>query len=158
MKDAGYKIYPHLYKFEEYGVPQARHRMIIVGIREDLPYEFKVPSPKPYDNIDNTCKTALECPPIPEDACNNELTKQSAKVVERLSYIKPGENAFTADLPEELKLKVKGAKISQNLQALRSVKTCLYCYRFRRWRYSYLSLFGEQSAYQQRTCKIANFP
>lgn len=113
MKDAGYKIYPHLYKFEEYGVPQARHRMIIVGIREDLPYEFKVPSPKSYENIDNTCKTALECPPIPEDACNNELTKQSAKVVERLSYIKPGENAFTADLPEELKLKVKGAKISQ---------------------------------------------
>ena len=41
MKDAGYKIYPHLYKFEDYGVPQARHRMIIVGIREDLPYEFK---------------------------------------------------------------------------------------------------------------------
>lgn len=113
MKDAGYKIYPHLYKFEDYGVPQARHRMIIVGIREDLPYEFKVPSPKPYENIDNTCKTALECPPIPENACNNELTKQSAKVVERLSYIKPGENAFTADLPEELKLKVKGAKISQ---------------------------------------------
>ena len=28
-------------------------------------------------------------------------------------YIKPGENAFTADLPEELQLKVKGAKISQ---------------------------------------------
>ncbi len=37
---AGYKIYPNLYKFEEYGVPQARHRMIIVGIRKDLPYEF----------------------------------------------------------------------------------------------------------------------
>lgn len=25
MVNAGYKIYPHLYKFEEYGVPQARH-------------------------------------------------------------------------------------------------------------------------------------
>lgn len=42
---AGYKIYPNLYKFEEYGIPQARHRMIIVGIRKDLPYEFKIPSP-----------------------------------------------------------------------------------------------------------------
>ena len=30
-----------------------------------------------------------------------------------MSYIKPGQNAFTADLPEELKLNVKGAKISQ---------------------------------------------
>lgn len=113
LKAAGYRIYPHLYKFEEYGVPQARHRVIIIGIREDLPYEFKVPSPTPYKNVDNSCKTAIEVPPIPADAFNNELTKQNAKVVERLSYIKPGENAFTADLPEHLKLNVKGAKISQ---------------------------------------------
>lgn len=110
---AGYKIYPNLYKFEEYGVPQARHRMIIVGIRKDLPYEFKIPSTAPYQNIDVTCKTAIEQPPIAKDALNNELTKQSAHVVERLSYIKPGQNAFTADLPEHLQLKVKGAKISQ---------------------------------------------
>lgn len=113
LKNAGYRIYPNLYKFEEYGVPQARHRVIIVGIREELPYEFKVPSPKPYENVDVTCKNAIENPPIGKDAYNNELTKQSEIVVKRLKYIKPGENAFTADLPEELKLKVKGAKISQ---------------------------------------------
>ena len=113
LKAAGYKIYPHLYKFEEYGVPQACHRVIIVGIRDDLPYEYKVPSPAPYKDIDNSCKTALEVPPIPAGALNNELTKQNSKVVERLTYIKPGENAFTADLPEHLQLKVKGAKISQ---------------------------------------------
>ena len=35
------------------------------------------------------------------------------KVKERLSYIKPGQNAFNADIPKELQLKVKGAKISQ---------------------------------------------
>lgn len=110
---AGYKIYPNLYKFEEYGVPQARHRVIIVGIRKDLPFEFKIPSPEPYKNIDVTCRTAIEMPPIPKNAANNELTKQSAQVVERLTYIKPGENAFTADLPERLQLNVKGAKISQ---------------------------------------------
>ena len=33
-------------------------------------------------------------------------------VVRRLSYIRPGENAFNADLPEELRLNVKGAKMS----------------------------------------------
>ena len=113
LKAAGYRIYPHLYKFEEYGVPQARHRVIIIGIREDLPYEFKVPSPTMYKGVDNTVRTALEIPPIPKDAFNNELTKQNATVVERLSYIKPGQNAFTADLPEHLQLNVKGAKISQ---------------------------------------------
>ena len=31
----------------------------------------------------------------------------------RLNYIKPGQNAFTANLPPELQLNVKGAKISQ---------------------------------------------
>ena len=45
MKDAGYRIYPNLYKFEEYGIPQARHRIIIIGIRDDLPYEFRIPAP-----------------------------------------------------------------------------------------------------------------
>lgn len=109
----GYRIYPHLYKFEDYGIPQARHRIIIIGIRKDLPYVFCPPSPAPYAAIDNTCRRALEEPPIPQDAKNNEKTRQTAKVIERLQYIKPGENAFNADLPEHLKLKVKGAKISQ---------------------------------------------
>lgn len=113
LRKAGYRIYPNLYKFEEYGVPQARHRMIIVGIRKDLPYEFKIPSTEPYKEINNSCKHAIEVPPIPADAPNNELTKQAPQVVERLSYIKPGQNAFTADIPERLQLKVKGAKISQ---------------------------------------------
>lgn len=113
LKEAGYRVYPNLYKFEQYGVPQARHRMIIVGIREDLPYEFKVPSTEPYRDIDVTCRTAIEVPPIASDAPNHERTAQSKVVVERLKHIKPGQNAFTADLPEELKLNVKGAKISQ---------------------------------------------
>lgn len=113
LQEAGYRIYPHLYKFEEYGIPQARHRVIIVGIRKDLPFEFKIPSPLPYKDIDNSCKTALEFPAISQEALNNELTKQSATVIERLKHIKPGENAFTAQLPEHLQLKVKGAKISQ---------------------------------------------
>lgn len=113
MRGAGYKIYPNLYKFETYGIPQARHRIIIVGIRNDFDFEFKIPSNKPYANVDNTCRTAIEIPPIPADAANNDLTKQSAIVVERLQHIRPGQNAFTADLPEHLQLNVSGAKISQ---------------------------------------------
>ena len=113
LKGAGYKITPHLYKFEEYGIPQARHRLIIVGIREDLDVTYKVPSTAPYADVDNTCRTAIEVPPIPADALNNERTRQSPAVVERLRYIKPGQNAFTADLPEHLQLNVRGAKISQ---------------------------------------------
>jgi DNA (cytosine-5)-methyltransferase 1 len=109
----GYTLTPHLYKFEEYGIPQARHRIIIVGIRNDIKIKYRVPSPAPYADIDNTCRTAIEKPPISSDALNNELTKQSATVVRRLEHILPGQNAFTANLPEELRLNVRGAKISQ---------------------------------------------
>lgn len=113
MVNEGYNLYPHLYKFEEYGVPQARHRIIIIGIRKDIPVQFKVPSPKPYSNINNSSRNAIENPPIHPDAPNHDFTKQSATVMERLSYIKAGENAFTADLPERLQLNVSGATISQ---------------------------------------------
>lgn len=111
--EEGYDLYPHLYKFEEYGVPQTRHRIVIIGIRSDLGVRFGVPSPEPYRHLDVSARTALTVPPIPEDAPNHELTKQAPHVVERLKYIKPGENAFTADLPDHLKLRVRGAKISQ---------------------------------------------
>jgi DNA (cytosine-5)-methyltransferase 1 len=113
MFAAGYSVYPHLYKFEEYGVPQARHRIIIIGIRKDQNVVYKVPSTGLYQKELQTCREAIENPPIPKNAMNNELTKQSKDVIERLKYIKPGENAFTASIPEELQLNVNGAKISQ---------------------------------------------
>lgn len=111
LHDCGYNLYPHLYKFEEYGVPQARHRIIIIGIRKDIGLEFFPPAPSVAKYV--TCRQALEEPPIPSNATNNELPRMTKKVMERLSYIKPGQNAFNANLPEELKLNVKGAKISQ---------------------------------------------
>lgn len=112
-KAGGYNLVPHLYKFEQYGLPQARHRILIVGIRKDIAVEYKVPSVEPYANIDNSVKTRLTIPPIPHDAYNGELTRQSPIVVERLTHIKPGQNAFNADLPKHLQLNVTGAKISQ---------------------------------------------
>lgn len=108
----GYTLVAHKYKSEEYGVAQTRHRIIMVGIRNDLDVTFKVPAPttiKPY----KTVKEILEVPPIKGDAPNNELTRQSARVVERLKLIKPGENVWTADLPKHLQLNVKGARLSQ---------------------------------------------
>lgn len=113
LQGAGYHIVPNLYKFENYGIPQARHRIIIIGIRNDINLEYHVPSFVPYAGIDNSCRTAIEDPPIPPDALNNELTRQSPTVVRRLEHILPGQNAFTADLPEELRLNVNGARISQ---------------------------------------------
>ena len=104
----GYNLTVHKYKFEDYGIPQARHRIIIVGIKKELNLQFKVPKPS-YKTI--TAKEALQN--IPEDAYNNELTKNSEQVKERLKYIKPGKSAFNSKIPKNLQLNVKGAKISQ---------------------------------------------
>jgi len=122
LRATGYRIYPNLYKFENYGVPQARHRIIIVGIREDLPFHFLIPSPAPYADMDVTCRHALEVPPIPVDAPNNERTRHPDLIVRRLNMIQPGQNAWTADLPEELQLNVTGARISQIYRRLDPTK------------------------------------
>jgi DNA (cytosine-5)-methyltransferase 1 len=77
----------------------------------DQDVRFRVPAPN--GSPPRTSQDAIDNPPIAPDAANNELTRQSPTVVERLKHIKPGENAFTADLPDHLRLNVKGAKISQ---------------------------------------------
>ena len=113
MEESGYVLTTHMYKFEEYGVPQTRHRIIVIGIRKDLDEQgikFHVPSPEPYSKVDNTAGKALS--DIPTDATNNEIRILNKKVVERLSYIKPGQNVWNADMPEELRIKTK-TKISQ---------------------------------------------
>jgi len=57
---------------------------------------------------------------LSENSCNNEYTKHPDHVVERLQHIKPGQNAFTATLPDRLKLRMKsGATISQIYRRLR---------------------------------------
>lgn len=117
--DKGYRLFPHKYQFDLYGVPQKRTRIIIVGIREDVPVEFKIPSPDIYQHLDVRAGIALTSPPIRQDASNNEVTRQSERVMQRLSHIRPGENAFTADLPDHLRLNVRGATISQIYKRLR---------------------------------------
>ena len=111
FQDAGYRIYPHLYRFENYGVPQTRHRILIVGIRSDLDVEFHIPAP--LHGEPKTCSAAIENPLITSDSPNHDFTKQSSQVIERLKHIKPGQNAFNAEIPEGLRLNVKAAKISQ---------------------------------------------
>ena len=112
MKGAGYLVFRHTYHFEDYGVPQTRRRIIFVGFRNDLGVKkFDPPKPITKDRP-ISCSQALEN--IPADAANNEKTKQAPQVIERLKHIKPGENVFTAKLPEHLQLKLKSnARISQ---------------------------------------------
>lgn len=114
LRSAGpaYTITAHYYRFEEYGVPQTRHRMILVGIAKSEGLSFQVPAPTTLTNP-RSARDAIEVPPIPDDAPNNDRAGQSRAVIERLMHIRPGENAWTADLPDHLRLNVKNARLSQ---------------------------------------------
>lgn len=115
----GYQLTKHLYKFEDYGVPQRRHRIIIVGIAKKLGLTYKVPAPTTPGNPISV-KEALTLPPIPHDAANAELTKQSPIVVERLKHIPQGRNVWYKGLPAHLQLNVKGARLSQIYRRLKA--------------------------------------
>jgi len=107
----GYDVVPHLYKFEEYGVPQTRHRIVIVGTKKSLGLNFKVPSPT-TEGSPLSAKRAIENPAIPANAPNHEKKKQSIRVAERLAHIPPGGNAWSEEIPAQLRLNVKGARLS----------------------------------------------
>lgn len=81
----GYELTANLYKFEEYSVPQTRHRIVIIGIRKDLNLKFKVPAPTTKMKY-ITAQQAIEEPRITSNSDNNEITAQSSNVVERLKY------------------------------------------------------------------------
>ena len=77
FEDLGYKVKSRVLNAADYGVPQKRQRLIIVGVRNDIDYEFNFPEPthapvdkcellglKPWISIGK----ALEHIPEPEDA------------------------------------------------------------------------------------------
>ena len=110
----GYNMSRHVFKFEKYGVPQARHRIIIAGFRKDVDmgfFGYRFPSPTTADNP-VTCAEALDG----VESCihNNEVPVHPPEITERIRHIKPGQNIFTADMPDHLKMKMKSnATISQ---------------------------------------------
>lgn len=106
---SGYRITSHLYKFEEYGVPQTRHRIIIVGIRSDLGKKFFVPAPTTPNKYISCSEALLGADKI---LYNNEKTKHSRNTIERLKYIPAGGNAWHADIPKELQLNVRNCRLS----------------------------------------------
>jgi DNA (cytosine-5)-methyltransferase 1 len=98
----GYNVVAHLYKFEEYGVPQSRHRYVIVGIRSDIAaknkLEFRIPAPthgkgrKNFVSVQEALKSVKN-----KTSWGGELTRQSDQVVWRLNLTPPGQNAWNLD-------------------------------------------------------------
>lgn len=93
----GYDLTVNLYKFELYGVPQYRHRYIIVGTRKDKKLKFEVPHPTHGLGLKKLVNVREAFKDIPPDALNSELTKQDPRVVQRLKFTPPWHNAWYLD-------------------------------------------------------------
>jgi DNA (cytosine-5)-methyltransferase 1 len=105
--EPGYIVKPHLYNFADYGVPQFRERLLIVGIRVDTGFDFKHPLPThgkgrayPYVTAGQALKGALKI------EFNNEKINIADKTKRMLELIPEGGN-FT-DIPPDHELYVKG--------------------------------------------------
>ena len=96
----GYRIVAHLYKFEAYGVPQCRHRYIIVGIRKDYAKKgtrFYVPAPTHGGEGQPplvSAREALSSLPNPQPAWGGMYTRQSDGVTWRLLLTAPDLNVW----------------------------------------------------------------
>ena len=105
--EPGYLVLPHLYNFADYGVPQFRERVLLVGIRVDTGFDFKHPLPthgegraNPYVTAGQAIKGALDV------RFNNEKINSADKTRRMLELIPAGGN-FT-DIPKDHELYVKG--------------------------------------------------
>ena len=118
----GYRIYADNYKFEEYGVPQSRHRIILVGFREDFFRKNKINFEKPEKNKGpfKTCKEAIE--EIPDGMEHTEKTKHDERVIRRLKKTAEGKNVWDLGDDEDGLPGVKKARMSHIYKRLDSSK------------------------------------
>jgi len=113
----GYTVCTHYYKFEDYGIPQTRHRVILVGISRKISengIEYRIPAPS-HCGKHVSVRDALSGIKAGDSRWkNNELTRQSSNVIARLKCIGPGENAWNSTIDDPaLRLNVKNVKLSQ---------------------------------------------
>ena len=103
----GYLVKPKLYNFADYGVPQFRQRVLLVGIRMDTGFNFVHPQPEYGQNRKKPYRTAGEALKNVEAVLdNNKHHKIQTRTVEILNRIKPGGNF--SDIPKDSPYYVKG--------------------------------------------------
>lgn len=102
--DAGYNVDVYPVNFANYGAPQLRERVLIIGVRKDLNKKFTLPeathSPENYVSAKEALKGVEKVP------FNNEHQKIAPSTVAKLRLIPAGGN-YT-DIPKTSEHYVKG--------------------------------------------------
>ncbi|MEN9565058.1 MAG: hypothetical protein RLZZ69_254, partial [Cyanobacteriota bacterium] len=94
----------YLVNFADYGTPQLRKRVLIIGIRKDINYTFDLPKPTHQSKDYVSSGKALDG--VEKVKHNNEHQNIKSSTVEKLKLIPPGGN-FT-DIPKDSPHYVKG--------------------------------------------------
>lgn len=119
-KSAFYRIKVIRINFADYGIPQKRERVIIIGIKNSRGFcEFKLPEPIVEPSMYVSAGDVFEGKVlygkhVSEIEQNNELLKISKKTADMLSAIPPGGNYL--DLPEYLKVRGLMSSIYRRLE------------------------------------------
>lgn len=86
----GYHIVPpKVINFADYGVPQRRERVLIIGIRKDFDGSFEFPEPT-HKGKHVGAKEALK--DVEKVEFNNELHKMNKETIEMIKLVSPGGN------------------------------------------------------------------
>ena len=102
--ELGYKVDINLYNFAEYGAPQLRERVLIVGVRHDVDYEFE--KPYPIFNDTNYVTSGEALVGVENVIYNNEKQNIKEKTKKMLELIPEGGNF--ASIPKDSPYYVKG--------------------------------------------------
>ena len=103
----GYTLSIKLYNFADYGVPQFRERVLIVGVRNDTGFDFQHPNPTHGPKAGKAYFTAgMALKGVEDVAHNNEHMKIMQRTKEILAKIPEGGN-YT-DIPVDDPHYVKG--------------------------------------------------
>lgn len=105
FQSVGYTIKTKLVNFANYGTPQIRERVLIIGIRDDLDHKAFI-FPKPSHSLNNYVSSKKALKNVERVLHNNEHQKLAHKTIERLKLIPPGGN-FT-NVPKNSPYYVKG--------------------------------------------------
>jgi DNA (cytosine-5)-methyltransferase 1 len=90
LSNCGYTLYDQLLNAKDYGVPQSRRRIIIIGVRNDINKKFDFPKPTHSSEDYTTVGQTLYDKLISDDNRNHSIGKLSDLNLKRIKHIPEG--------------------------------------------------------------------
>ena len=90
LSSCGYKVHSKLLNAKDYGVPQSRRRIIIIGVRNDIDKTFTFPTPTHEEGNYESVGNALFDTPVNPKNPNHLIGKLTDLNLERIKHIPEG--------------------------------------------------------------------